>query len=113
MLLDEPGIHLHPLAQRNLVDVLRGIANRNQVIHTTHHTDMLDLECPENWRVVENDEGGRIGTFITSDAHLSGEERIGFEVITKALWGSGIVPTLLIGPKNLVVEGLADIFLLG
>jgi predicted ATP-dependent endonuclease of OLD family len=112
-LLDEPGIHLHPLAQRNLVDVLREIANRNQVIHTTHHTDMLDLESPENWRVVENDESGRIGTFITGDAHLSGEDGIGFEVITKTLWGSGIVPTLLIGPKNLVVEGLADIFLLG
>lgn len=113
LLLDEPGIHLHPLAQRNLVDVLREIANRNQVIHTTHHTDMLDLESPENWRVVENDESGRIGTFITGDAHLSGEDRIGFEVITKALWGAGIVPTLLIGPKNLIVEGLADIFLLG
>ena len=113
LLLDEPGIHLHPLAQRNLVDVLREIANRNQVIHTTHYTDMLDLENPENWRVVNNDESSGIGTYIINEAYLPREDHIGFEVIVKALWGSSIVPSLLIGPKNLVVEGPSDIFLLG
>jgi len=112
-LLDEPGIHLHPLAQRNLVDVLREIAARNQIIHTTHHTDMLDLENPESWRVVNNDERGRIGTFVINKAYLPREGHIGFEVIIKSLWGSSIVPSLLIGPRNLVVEGPSDIILLG
>ena len=113
LLLDEPGIHLHPFAQRNLVEVLKGIATKNQIIHTTHHIDMLDLENPERWRVVENNESNGKGTCIINEAYKPREDHIGFEVVMKSLWGSTIVPSLIIGPRSLIVEGPSDIMLLG
>jgi len=113
LLLDEPGIHLHPFAQRNLVEVLKEIATKNQVIYTTHHIDMLDLENPERWRVVENNESNGKGTCIINEAYKPQEDHIGFEVIMKSLWGSTIVPSLIIGPRSLIVEGPSDIILLG
>jgi len=108
LLLDEAGIHMHPFAQRNLVEVLREIATHTQVIHTTHLPDMLDLENPERWRVAENNEESRIGTQILNEAYQPREEKIGFEVVTKALWGSVIVPALTLGPQNFFVEGASD-----
>lgn len=108
LLLDEAGIHMHPFAQRSLVDILREIATHNQVIHTTHLPDMLDLENPERWRVVENNEKSVIGTQIINEAYQPREEKIGFEVVTKALWGSVIVPSITLGPQNLLVEGASD-----
>jgi len=108
LLLDEAGIHMHPFAQRNLVEVLREIATHTQVIHTTHLPDMLDLENPERWRVAENNEESRIGTQIINEAYQPREEKIGFEIVTKALWGSVIVPALTLGPQNFFVEGASD-----
>ena len=108
LLLDEAGIHMHPFAQRNLVEILREIATHNQVIHTTHLPDMLDLENPERWRVVENNEKNGTGSQIINAAYQPREEKIGFEVVTKALWGSVIVPALTLGPKNFFVEGASD-----
>lgn len=112
LLLDEAGIHLHPFAQRNLVDELKEIATNNQIIHTTHLVDMLDLENPERWRVVENDAKSGIGTQIINEAYQPREDHIGFEIIMKSLWGSAIVPSFALGPRNLIVEGAADIILL-
>ena len=113
LLLDEAGIHLHPFAQRNLVDLLRAISTHNQIIHTTHLADTLDLENPERWRVVENNEQSRIGTQIINEAYQPREDSIGSEVIMRALWGCALVPALTLGPRNLIVEGPSDIIFLG
>jgi len=112
LLLDEAGIHLHPYAQRNLIERLKEIAEHNQIIHATHLPDMVDLENPERWRVVIHDKGSDVGTQIINEAYQPREENIGFEVVTKALWGSVIVPFFAMGPQNLLVEGVSDLILL-
>lgn len=112
LLIDEAGIHLHPYAQRNLVERLNEIAEHNQVIHATHLPDMLDLENPERWRVVIHEEGSDAGTQIINEAYQPREENIGFEVVTKALWGSVIVPSITLGPRNFIVEGASDVIYL-
>lgn len=112
LLLDEAGIHLHPHAQRNLIERLKEIAEHNQIIHATHLPDMVDLENPERWRVVIHDKGSDVGTQIINEAYQPREENIGFEVITKALWGTVIVPFFAMGPRNLLVEGVSDLILL-
>lgn len=108
LLLDEAGIHMHPFAQRSLVEILREVSTENQVIHATHLPDMLDLENPDRWRVVENNEETGIGTQIINEAYQPKEEKIGFEVVTKALWGSVIVPAITLGPRNFIVDGASD-----
>jgi predicted ATPase len=41
LLLDEPGLNLHPEKQGALVDVIRDLAQTNQVLYTTHSPFMI------------------------------------------------------------------------
>jgi predicted ATPase len=65
-LIDEPGIHLHPAGQKDLVKVLEDLSLRNQVIYTTHSPFMINREFPERVRLVTK---SREGTHVDSEAY--------------------------------------------
>ncbi|MCC5975457.1 MAG: AAA family ATPase [Rubellimicrobium sp.] len=44
LLLDEPGMSLHPLAQRDLSAFFEGLAEANQMIYTTHSPFLVDAD---------------------------------------------------------------------
>ncbi|HUK31614.1 MAG TPA: AAA family ATPase, partial [Candidatus Acidoferrum sp.] len=41
LLLDEPGMHLHPAQQTGMLDVIRELGQSNQVLYTTHSPFMI------------------------------------------------------------------------
>lgn len=106
LLLDEPGIHLHPVGQKDLLASLREIGRSSQVIYTTQLPDMIDLENPERVRVVTKEPGP--GSGIVNEAWRPGQEGIAFEVVMKALWGAVFAPSLTLGRTNLILEGPSD-----
>ncbi len=57
-LIDEPGIHLHPSGQKDLVKVLEDLALKNQVIYTTHSPFMINRQFPERVVLVKKDKNG-------------------------------------------------------
>jgi len=57
-LIDEPGIHLHPAGQKDLVRVLEDLALKNQIIYTTHSPFMINREFPERVTLVMKDRNG-------------------------------------------------------
>lgn len=59
LLLDEPGMHLHTSAQRDLVDFMKDLSAKYQIIYTTHSPYMLE-ELKERVYCVENEEKGTI-----------------------------------------------------
>lgn len=65
-LIDEPGIHLHPAGQKDLVKVLEDLALKNQVIYTTHSPFMINRNFPERVRLVTKSKNG---THIDSEAY--------------------------------------------
>ena len=65
-LIDEPGIHLHPAGQKDLVKVLENLALKNQVIYTTHSPFMINRNYPERVRLVTK---SKEGTLIDSEAY--------------------------------------------
>lgn len=60
ILLDEPGLHLHPDAQRDLIRRMEEYAKSNILIYTTHLPLMLDLEKPENIRILHEADSGTV-----------------------------------------------------
>jgi predicted ATPase len=48
LLFDEPGIHLHPQGQKDLLAELRKLAKKNQIIYTSHSPFMIDRNDPAN-----------------------------------------------------------------
>jgi predicted ATP-dependent endonuclease of OLD family len=65
-LLDEPGIHLHPAGQKDLTKVLENLAEKNQLIYTTHSPFMINREYPQRVRLVSK---GRDGTKVDAEAY--------------------------------------------
>ena len=106
ILLDEPGLHLHPDAQRDLLSRLRAYAQDNTLIYTTHLPFMIDLQEPGDVRVLSESADGPV---VTEDL-TQGQPEAKF-VLQAALGMSGATSYLL-AQRNLVVEGVDDFWFL-
>ena len=107
ILLDEPGLHLHAAAQRDLLKRIREYAKGNQLIYTTHMPFMIDMERLDNIRVCG--ESREHGTRVSADFYTA-DEHARFPL--QAALGLSISQSLFVGPYNLVVEGVTDFWLL-
>jgi predicted ATP-dependent endonuclease of OLD family len=106
ILLDEPGLHLHPDAQKDLLVRMEAYAKDNTLIYTTHLPFMIDLRSPERIRVLSETEKGVI---VTDDLTQSQPE--GKFVLQAALGMSGST-SYLVAQQNLVVEGVDDYWII-
>ena len=100
LLLDEPGLFLHALGQR---DLLSHFASdfENQIIFTTHSPFMIPRKLDEVRTVTISPEEGSV---VSNDP--VGDEKTVFPII-HAL-GMEISQSLFIGEWNLVIEGVTD-----
>ena len=102
LLLDEPGLHLHPDAQKALLGRLAHYAMGNTLLYTTHLPFMIDLDYPERIKVLEETNNGIVVT-----TNLTGTSPDTKFVLQAAL-GMDISQSLFVTKNNLVVEGVED-----
>jgi energy-coupling factor transporter ATP-binding protein EcfA2 len=107
LLLDEPGLNLHALAQADFLAYIRELSNQHQIIYTTHSPFMVDSARLETVRVVE--DCGNEGTKISGELATSSDESV-FPL--QAALGYSIAQNLFIAKKNILIEGPADLILL-
>lgn len=104
LLLDEPGVSLHALKQRDFRGTVSRLAAHNQTIYTTHSPFMVGPDELDLVRVVEMTDrsiGTKVNTSITSSdpaALLPLQEALGYD----------LAQSLFSQQKNLVLEGLTD-----
>jgi predicted ATPase len=106
VLLDEPGLHLHGSAQK---DLLRFIDERltptRQVLHSTHSPWMVPNDLARV-RIVEDAEDVALsGTIVTDQAATRDPDTL-FPL--QAALGYDVAQNLFIGEDNLAVEGVSD-----
>ena len=102
ILLDEPGLYLHPDAQRDLLQRLEAYAGSNTLIYTTHLPFMVDLQKPERIRILNDTKEGAV---VTAD--LTGCQPEAKFTLEAAL-GIEARASYLLTPRNLVVEGESE-----
>jgi predicted ATP-dependent endonuclease of OLD family len=107
ILLDEPGLHLHPDAQRDLLIRLEEYAKENTLIYTTHLPFMIDLRKPERIRVLNEVTGG--GVVVSDDLTQSQPE---CKFVLQAALGMSGSTSYLVAERNLIVEGVDDFWIL-
>ncbi len=107
LLLDEPGLNLHALAQADFLNFIRDLSETRQIIYTTHSPFMVESERLEDVRVVE--DRPKQGTKVTSDLQTSADESL-FPL--QAALGYSVAQNLFITKKNVLLEGPADFILL-
>jgi len=105
LLLDNPGVLLHPSGQKvSLLNTLDKIAKNNQIMFTTHSPFLIDRNHIDRIRIVEKRED-RVGTTIKEKFHDSNFDAL--EPIRAAI-GTTIGDSLFGNKKNLIVEGWSD-----
>nr|VFK00585.1 MAG: AAA ATPase domain-containing protein [Candidatus Kentron sp. H]VFK00659.1 MAG: AAA ATPase domain-containing protein [Candidatus Kentron sp. H]VFK04645.1 MAG: AAA ATPase domain-containing protein [Candidatus Kentron sp. H] len=107
ILLDEPGLHLHAAAQRDLLKRMRAYAKDNQLIYTTHLPFMVDFTRLNNIYVCE--EKPKDGVKVHQDWASAGKDA---RFTLQAALGLSWSQSLFVGQYNLVVEGVTDFWFL-
>jgi predicted ATP-dependent endonuclease of OLD family len=107
LLLDEPGLNLHALAQTDFLSYIDKLSETHQLIYTTHSPFMVESNRLERVRVVE--DRPKEGTKVTGQLEGSSEESL-FPL--QAALGYSVAQNLFIAKKNVLVEGPADFLLL-
>ncbi len=103
LLLDEPGLHLHPTAQQELITFFETLAKDNPLIYTTHSPFLIDGEHIHRVRPVTEDETGH--SQINVDGWPKDRDTI-FPL--QAAAGYAMVRGLFQHKKNVLVEGMSD-----
>lgn len=107
LLLDEPGLALHALAQADFLRYIDDLAGKHQVLYTTHSPFMIHPDRLHQIRIVE--DRAKVGTVIT-DTVSGSDARTLFPL--QAALGWTIAQNLFISPRNLLVEGPSDLLYL-
>lgn len=107
LLLDEPGVSLHPTAQQELLGFFERLAEKNQVVYTTHSPFLVDGEHIYRVRPVTEDNTGH--SRISADTWPKDRETI-FPL--QAAAGYAMVRGLFKHKKNVLVEGMCDYYYL-
>lgn len=106
LLLDEPGLSLHALKQREFRETISRLAEENQTIYSTHSPFLVGPNELDMVRVVEmigRESGTKVHTSITANdpaALLPLQEALGYD-LAQSLFGN---------ERNLLCEGLTDYF---
>lgn len=72
LLLDESGMTLHGLAQQDLVHFMEQLAEKNQIVYTTHSSFMIPTEHLNRAKVVYKDKLGH--SVVSDDLKLNKEQ---------------------------------------
>lgn len=107
LLLDEPGLHLHPTAQQELIVFFEELSESNQLVYTTHSPFLIDGEHLHRVRPVTEDESGR--SRISAESWPEDRETI-FPL--QAAAGYALMRGLFRHHKNVLVEGMSDYYYL-
>ena len=111
LLLDEAGLTLHPLAQKDLAVFFDSLSHSNQIVNTTHSPFIVDTSNIDRCRVVYMDKDGYT---VASSNLRQGSDALNEKSIyaVHAALGLSVSDVLLQGCQAIVVEGPSDQFYL-
>lgn len=115
VLLDEPGLHLHPTAQEKLLAFFQRIAAKNQIVYSSHSMFMVDPDHVDNVRTVyllakdaENPKS-RAYTRVSEGVEPEGDRETLLPM--QAAGAYRLAQTVFLGKRTLIVEGISDYWL--
>jgi hypothetical protein len=108
LLLDEPGLSLHPNAQTDLIRFFHQLSEKNQLIYTTHLPFLVDHNSLDRVKAVYSENGL---TKASNDISKADKEKKAIQPVNAAI-GITASQSLLVGCDIVIVEGVSDQFYL-
>jgi hypothetical protein len=104
LLLDEPGLSLHGLKQRDFRATISRLAEKNQLLYTTHSPFLVGPDELDLVRVVEMTDRN-VGTKVRT--RVTAQDPVALLPLQEAL-GYDLAQSLFSQQRNLVLESLTD-----
>jgi energy-coupling factor transporter ATP-binding protein EcfA2 len=104
LLLDEPGMSLHALKQRDFRETISRLSKNNQTIFSTHSPFLVGPDELDFVRVIEMTDR-QVGTKVHTT--LSSSDPAGILPLQESL-GYDLASSIFSQSRNLVLEGLTD-----
>jgi predicted ATP-dependent endonuclease of OLD family len=104
LLLDEPGLSLHGLKQRDFRATISRLAEKNQLLYTTHSPFLVGPDELDLVRVIEMTDRN-IGTKVRT--RVTAQDPVALLPLQEAL-GYDLAQSLFSQQRNLVLESLTD-----
>ncbi|MCB1650702.1 MAG: AAA family ATPase [Alphaproteobacteria bacterium] len=104
LLLDEPGLSLHPNAQIDLIKFFNRLSESNQLIYTTHLPFLVDHNNLDKVKAVYTEKGL---TKASNDISKADKEKKAIQPVNAAI-GITASQSLLVGCDIVIVEGVSD-----
>ena len=101
ILLDEPGIHLHPGGQKDLLKEIEKLSVHNQIFYTTHSPFMINRMYPERLIYLEKKNG-------ITELQEPKKEAILDDILLSSILGYNHSSFSRWGEINILVEGITD-----
>lgn len=107
LLLDESGMTLHGLAQKDLVRLFENLSKTNQLVYTTHSSFMLPTEQLNRIKVVYKDKDGH--SIVSNDLNVNNEHTNELSLYpVESSVGIDVSSNILNNSQTVVVIGKAD-----
>lgn len=107
ILLDEAGLSLHPLAQKDLLNFFASLSETNQIIHTTHSPFLVDTDNIDNVKIAYVDDNGY--TLLSNNLRANTDPKKDNSIYAvHAALGLSVSDVLLNGCNPVIVEGASD-----
>lgn len=113
ILLDEPGVYLHPKAQMDMLDFIKNQAHKYQIIFTSHSPYLINKDELSRLRLVEN-ENKTIGksifkeTLVREKIHAATDKDTLIPIIDAIGY---TIPDINLNFHNIIItEGVSDYY---
>ncbi|WP_429806922.1 AAA family ATPase [Ensifer sp. B1-9] len=108
LLLDEPGMSLHPLAQRDLSAFFDSLADTNQILYTSHSPFLVDADRLERARKVYVASNGTTKATANLRHNEGKDDQAGAAYAVHSALNLSVAESLLVGCQPILVEGASD-----
>lgn len=107
LLLDDPGVRLHPKGKKDWLNSIEDISENNQILYTTHSPYLIRKEYPSRIRII-NDKDDEDFAKVTDQLHET--DNLTLKPLRTAL-GIEYGDSPFVSKRKVIVEGASDYYI--
>lgn len=113
LLIDEPGLYLHPRGQKDVLEELENLSRENQIIYTTHQTFLINKNKPERVRIIKRktETRGQLMAYpfyASKVTNIQDPKSVLTDRLLREALGFKVSDISPINENNILVEGVFD-----
>lgn len=110
LLFDEPGLHLHIKANKDMLSVFHKLIEKgHQIVYSTHSPSLIETDKLHNiGLVINNEKKGTLVEGLTTSKINTNNKRDALQPVAEAMGMEPLKDFSILKERNVLLEGLSD-----